>query len=238
MNLLLLDPNERLDAETFCVDGRKAQHIQAVLGKRPGDLIKLGLLNGKCGTGQILSSENNKIVIGQLELPHLPPAPAPIQLILAMPRPKVLGRILEAATELGVKQIVLINAAKVEKCYWSAHQLKVEHFEKHLIQGLELCKDTVVPEVRLERLFRPFIEDHLAQWLVNSRGIVADASGEDFPMLKAQISAPLCLAIGPEGGWTEFELRLFRQRDFSVMRFGERTLSCEAAVPAFISRLL
>ncbi len=238
MNLLLLQPSEASESGTFVVNGLRARHILQVLGKREGDTLRVGVLNGKCGIGKVLSVREDSLLIGELNLSTQPPPPAPIQLVLALPRPKAVGRLLQSVTEIGVKKIVLLNSTKVEKYYWSAHQLRQENLLNHMVMGLEMCKDTILPELRVERLFRPFIEDTLKGWLGNSSGYVAHPSGEALIPSRAFTKSQNCIAIGPEGGWSDFEVEMFRQAQFKVVHFGERILSCETAVPTILSQFL
>ena len=89
-----------------------------------------------------------------------PPRPG-VDLVLAVPRPKALRRILAAAASLGVDRLVLLAAARVEKSYLASPVLRPERLRKHLLDGLEQAQDTVLPEVHLEPRFRPFIEDRM-----------------------------------------------------------------------------
>jgi hypothetical protein len=48
------------------------------------------------------------------------PRPLPLTVVLALPRPKMLRRILRALAEVGVKELHLINSYRVEKSYWQS----------------------------------------------------------------------------------------------------------------------
>src|SRR5690554_7099628 len=56
-------------------------------------------------------------------------------LILALPRPKMLKRILIDATSLGVKRIILLNSWKVEKSYWQTPELHAKLLQEKLLLG-------------------------------------------------------------------------------------------------------
>ena len=90
-----------------------------------------------------------------------PPGKLPLTLVLALPRPKMLRRILRTVGECGVRELHLINSYKVEKSFWQS-PLLVEHtMRDYLLQGLEQASDTIVPEVQLHTRFKPFAEDLL-----------------------------------------------------------------------------
>jgi len=235
MNLLLLDPEQSLADGRFQITGARAKHVQKVLRKKIGDTIRVGLLGGKCGYARIVESSADGLSLGDLELSMPPPVPSRVRLILALPRPKVAGRLLENITELGVKDVVLVNSSKVESSYWSAHQLKTENIKQHLLAGLEISRDTILPQVSLKRSFRAFIEDDLPGWAGNHLKILAHPNGEDLQHHPA--TTGLCLAVGPEGGWSDFEVDLFKEHGFQTVRFGSRVLSCETAVPALLYAL-
>jgi RsmE family RNA methyltransferase len=136
---------------------------------------------------------------------------------------------------MGVKEIHLIHAAKVEKSYWQAHQLRADEMHRHLWMGLELSGDTILPTVHLASQFRPFCEDllptisaHTARWVADPRGKPRLFSG----MTPNQMTT---LCIGPEGGWNDFELKLLQDQGFQIGHFGSRILSTETAVPAMIA---
>src|SRR5439155_24423444 len=95
----------------------------------------------------------------ELALERDPLALLPLTLVLALPRPKVLNRVIAGAVSLGVKRIFLINAWRVEKSYWKSPRL--DHLHDQAILGLEQAKDTILPQIDTRRLFRPFVEDEL-----------------------------------------------------------------------------
>jgi RsmE family RNA methyltransferase len=47
----------------------------------------------------------------------------------------------------------------------------------------------------------------------------------------------VALAIGPEGGWVDFELTLLAARGFVPFSLGERILRVEVAVPYALGQL-
>ena len=101
MNILLFEPFELAGSLlSLAEQDRRAQHIVRVLGLAPGDDLRVGMLNGKMGTARILGLENGRLDM-EVSLATPPPEPAGIELILALPRPIMLQRILKQATVLG-----------------------------------------------------------------------------------------------------------------------------------------
>lgn len=228
MNLLLLTPDEVRADGTAQVGGRRARHVAEVLRARPGDTVRAGVLGGKLGTARLLSLEGEEVVLALTFAEEPPPRPE-VDLLLALPRPKALRRILAAVASLGVDRLVLLNAARVEKSYFDAQVLAPERTRKHLIDGLEQARDTILPEVHLAPRFRPFVEDTLdgllgpgQRWLLHP--------GPDTPPLHPP-GGRITLAVGPEGGWVPFERELLAARGFQPLSLGIRSLRTETVVP-------
>ena len=164
-----------------------------------------------------------------------PPPTLPLTLILALPRPKALNRVLASATSLGVARIYLINAWKVEKGYWKSPRMAEENLLLQRILGLEQAKDTVLPELHLRRLFRAFAEDELPGLTHGGLALVGHP-GAPVPCPRAA-SGPVTLAVGPEGGWIDAELSTLGAAGFHAVDLGPRILRTETAVAALVGRL-
>ena len=148
----------------------------------------------------------------------------------------MLKRILIDATSLGIKRIVLINSWKVDKSYWQTPNLKAEVLQEKMLLGLEQARDTHMPELTLAPRFKPFVEDALDGWAGDSRRLIAHPG--DFPAMPSDLTDAVTLAIGPEGGWTDYEVEMLRDKGFACHSFGERILRVETALPALVGRVI
>ena len=234
MNLLLLLPDDFISSDRVQLRGRRLQHVNKVIKARPGDVLKVGLLNGGIGSAEILHI-NKDVAELCLELTDTPPSPLAINLILALPRPKMLRRILQASTSLGVKQIHLIGSWRVEKSYWQSPFLAADKIHEQLILGLEQAMDTQLPEVHLHPYFKPFVEDQLDAIAGNSTRLVAHPTATEA--MPAKALQAITLAIGPEGGFIPYEIDKFAELGFAAMSLGPRILTVEVAVSSLLSRL-
>ena len=104
MNLVLLFENDFVSDDVALLRGRRAEHIARVHRAAEGDALVVGVANGRIGSGTITKMTND-VVEMRVSLDREPPAPLPLTLILALPRPKVLNRVIASATSLGVKEI-------------------------------------------------------------------------------------------------------------------------------------
>jgi 16S rRNA (uracil1498-N3)-methyltransferase len=228
MNLLLLEPEELSADGTARLIGARLRHLREVLGVGAGSTVRAGLIDGQVGTAEVLSLTDIEAVLRPV-LDHSPPPRPGVDLVLALPRPKALRRVLAASASMGVDRLVLLAAARVEKSYFASPVLQPDRIRKHLLDGLEQAQDTVLPEVHLELRFRPFVEDRMdallgpgERWLLHP--------GDEGPRTPSD-EGRLALAIGPEGGWVPFERDLLHSQGFRPLGFGPRTLRTETIVP-------
>jgi RsmE family RNA methyltransferase len=235
MNLILLLPDDGIDsAGRVRLRGRRLKHVLDVHRAAAGDELRVGLLGGGIGTGRVLLLTPDVLEM-EVRLDSAPPSPLPLTLILALPRPKVLRRVLRTASSMGAKRIVLLNARRVEKSYWQSPYLETAALNEQLLLGLEQARDTLLPEILIRPLFKPFVEDELPGLVRDTLPLVAHpAAGEECPR---NTGRTVTLAIGPEGGFIPYEVEKFTCCGFAPVRIGERILSTETAVPALLARL-
>jgi len=234
VNLILLFPDDFASDGAVRLTGRRARHVHEVHRARVGDSLTVGLVNGPVGKGTVLFVAPDEVRLSVL-LSEDPPLPTGLDLLLAMPRPKVLRRVLQSAASLGARRIVLVNAQRVEKSYFDTPFLAPGEIERNLVLGLEQARDTALPEVVVRRLFRPFVEDELETFWPRATcaRLLAHPAVAHGPMDcdLGKAGATAVLAIGPEGGWIPFELELLAAHGFSPFGLGPRILRVETAVP-------
>ena len=240
MNIILVKAEEIIDRQVVLVDNR-ATHIIKVLQSEPGDRIRIGVIDGGKGTGLITEICRQRPLCVRLTVridDYLLPMPE-IDLILALPRPIMLKRIFSQVAALGVGKLFLINANRVEKSFWEAGLLEKDQYQEHLQLGLEQAVDTRMPQVEMYRKFRPFVEDILAG--IGKDYLFRVVAHPDCGSTLAQAcpSGPgrILLAIGPEGGWVDFEIEMFLKQGFSCCSIGERILKVDTAVIALHARI-
>ncbi|HJW33306.1 MAG TPA: 16S rRNA (uracil(1498)-N(3))-methyltransferase [Holophagaceae bacterium] len=234
MNLLILEAGDLIAPDRARVTGRRLVHAREILKAQGGTTLRAGLLGGAMGRAQVAKLDEEGLELA-LAWDEAPPAKLPLTLLLALPRPKVLNRVLASAASLGVARLVLLNAWKVEKAYWKSPRMEPANLREQLILGLEQARDTALPDLQVERLFKPFVEDRLPHLLAGATGFVADPTGEE-PCPRG-LSGPTVLAVGPEGGWIPSELESLRRAGLRGIHLGPRILRTETALASLIGRL-
>jgi len=237
VNLVLLQADELGDDGRVRLTGSRAVHIIRVLRAGVGRVIRVGLLNGPRGSGWIERVDDATVDL-LCRLDPAPPAPPFLSVILALPRPKVMKRLWAQLAAIGLQRIILTNAAKVERSYFDTHWLDPENYTPLLFEGLSQSGDTLLPDVRIERRLKPFLEDDLdILFPADHRFLAHPRSGGPLADVNFGPRRRILMAIGPEGGWTDYELDLFEEHRFQPINMGPRTLRTDTACIALLGAL-
>jgi RsmE family RNA methyltransferase len=235
MNLILLFPEDFVDGTgRVRLEGRRLKHVLEVHRAAGGDELRVGLLGGRVGSGTVVRLDQSVLEM-EVRLERAPPPALPVALVLALPRPKALRRVLRSASAMGVKRIVLLNAFRVEKSFWKSPVLEPERLREQVVLGLEQACDTVLPEVLLRPLFKPFVEDELPALIQSTLPLVAHPDSS-FTCPRA-VNKAVTLVVGPEGGFIPYEMEKLVSLGFTPVQLGERVLTVETVVPALLARL-
>lgn len=234
MNLILLENKDFINDDHVQIKGRRFNHLKTITKIQPGDTLMCGQLNGKMGNGVVsrITSDHCQLTI---VLDTAPPEPLPLTLVLALPRPKMIRRIVQAVTSLGIKKIYLINSWRVEKSFWKSPVLSLESLRHQMILGLEQSKDTVLPAIYFKRFFKDFVEKELPQISKNTQCMTAHPKTER--LCPIGVDEPVTLVIGPEGGFIDIEIQTLEKYGFNSYHIGPRILKVETAVTYLVSRL-
>jgi RsmE family RNA methyltransferase len=234
VNLLLLEEADFIAADRVVLRDRRLKHMQEVHRSEVGDSLRVGRVDGLLGSAQVLRLEAREAELS-VSFEHAAPDKLPLTLILALPRPKMLRRVFQTVATMGVPKVILINSYRVEKSFWQTPFLEPAAIREQLILGLEQARDSVLPEIVIEKRFKPFVEDRLPAIANGTLGLVGHPG--DFPACPRAVEQPVTLAIGPEGGWIPYEVDLLRASGLNPVQLGTRILRVETAVTALLARL-
>ena len=236
MNLVLLRPGEAAADGRAELRDERARHIREVLRAAPGAELRAGVLDGPRGTAVVESVDGARVVLRcRFEEP---PAPAPrVDLLLALPRPKVLKRLWAQVAALGVDRVLLTNAARVERMYFDTHVLAPAFYEPLLAEGLQQAGATRRPRVSVHRRLKVLLEDELGALCPDAVRVVADP-GSGLRVADALAAAGprrVLAAVGPEGGWTDPEREMLAAHGFAAVGMGARVLRSDTACVALLA---
>ena len=291
MNLILLEPGEVSPDGRARLADRRAAHIVTVLRGTAGREIRVGVVDGPMGTATVLETDASAPGVElQCVFDRVVPERPPVDVLLALPRPKVMRRLWTQLSAIGVGRIMISNAERVERNYFDTHVLAPQHVRPQLVDGLQQARDTRLPIVTIHRQFRVLIEDELDTLVGDAVRLVAHptaspsmhasvrsalSGGSGAPALardppyisrhevgrvsgQQRVPAPanhtdeqapgrgdapvprtvqrrLLVAVGPEGGWNDFELRLPQAHRFQMLGMGTRTLRADTACVALLT---
>lgn len=237
MNCILLPSS--IHDEPKITNLEQVKHIKSVLKLNVGDSLLIGEINGNIGRAVVSAIKESEILLTNIVLDIHPPPKLDLTVILALPRPKVLRRLIMDMTALGVNKIILLNSYRTQKSYWQSPLLT--RIDEFIFEGLQQAVDTIVPVVELKKRFKPFVEDEFPQILSQShgKGVIAHpyASQSWQAYLldikssnKSIITMPKVLFIGAEGGWINYEVDMLCQYGCEPVSLGQRILRTESAV--------
>lgn len=236
MNLLLFDIEE-LDGNLLKITGRRYAHLTGILKVAVGDTVRVGAINGTAGEGRVRRIDSGRVEL-EVQLAEKPCCTHEVELVLALPRPIMLQRILKQATVMGVRRFHLIRSRRVEKSFFQSPVLKPDKIRLLLLEGMEQAMDTHLPEVTIHTRFKPFVEDVVPQ--MTGTGLIAHPDSSiclHGVHQRLDRKLPIVLAIGPEGGWSDYELERFTEMGFAAFSMGSRILHVDTAVVALLAQL-
>jgi RsmE family RNA methyltransferase len=238
VNLLLVEPGELADDGTCTLADRRAQHLRDVLGAGIGSRVRAGVIGHGTGSAELIADDGHAITL-RLDAGEPARGPLPIELVLAVPRPKVLTRVVEAAAAFGVARLDLTNAWRVDKSYLRSPRLAAEALALAARLGAEQGATTHLPVIAVHLRLMALLN---ARW--PGPPAVKLVAHPGAPPIEAVLasqpvaSSTVALAIGPEGGWVERELDTFVDRGFSQVSLGAPILRVETAVAAALGQLV
>ena len=247
MNSLVLLPSEVLDPTRALLEGVRAAYAFETHGVREGHVVKVSVLGGLRGEATIVEASPARVLFEtRLSLPCL--KPLPVALIVGVSRPQTIKKVVQAAVMFGVSSLHFVRSELGEKSYLQSRALDADQLEEETVKALEQVWDSRAPEVVVHRTFSYFLENklseisasltaqspeaELARFVAHPGGISVGC--EDVNRLK---NAPAIIAIGPERGWSDGEVRAFSDGGFQVLGLGERVVRVELALVFLLGKL-
>ncbi len=234
MNCILIPKNA-----TSITNKEQITHIKEVLKAKEGDSLTIGEIGGNIGNATIAKITNDKVLLADIELNKKPPTKLDLTIVLALPRPKVLRRLIMDMTSLGVNRLIIVNSYRSQKSYWQSPLL--DRIDEFIFEGLQQAIDTIPLKVELKKRFKPFVEDEFPSLLKEQeRAIIAHPyalqSWKTYLKENSNTQMPKVLCIGAEGGWIDYEVELLCKYGCRAVSLGERILRTETVVSVLLGQ--
>jgi len=235
VNLLLVDADEIDGDGVVTLADRRAQHLRAVLGVTLGQAVRAGLVGGARGSAVVIRIDGDAIAL-RFRAIEPPSRPTDVELVLAVPRPKVVTRAVEIAASFAPRAIALTNAWRVDKSYLASPRLAPDALAYAARIGAEQGATTHVAPIAVHDRLMALLD---ARFAAPDPAELRVVLHPDAPPLERVVTrrAPLALAIGPEGGWIDRELETLTARGFQPASLGAPILRVEAAIAAAFGQL-
>ncbi len=233
MNIILLD-SRQTETELWSITStRQLEHLQQHLQIQVGDTLKVGIREGQRYLTEIVEISEKAARLKPLQEEAVPEK-LPVTLIVALPRPKVLRRLIMDSVTLGVEKIILLHSYRVDKSYWQTPFL--QQLNHYIELGLEQAGDTIAPKIELYKRFKPFVEDILPG-LISADGPAYVAHPYAEQAMPFAIEHPCTIVIGPEGGFIPYEVDLLIKNGCQAVSLGNRIIRTETVIPYVLGRL-
>jgi len=222
---------DEVSGNRAALTGSHAEHLARVLRGRIGQEFDIAT-GTDTRRGWITSINNDRV---EFELgEHIPAViTAKITLALSIFKFDRMEWAIEKCTELGVAQIIPVVASRTEARLAAAAAKRVERWQRIALQASEQSRRSSPPQIDAPMRLKNAVS------LPGSKRILL-AESEQQMMLKDALqsddaSDDLILALGPEGGWTEAEVRLFRDSGWTSASLGNSILRAETAAIAAVA---
>lgn len=234
MNLLLLFPDE-IDADgPTVVRGARARQLRHGVGVNVGDPIHVGRLDGPLGMAVVRALSDEEVVLDVSLANEAPPRPT-TRLLMAIPRPKMLRRLLPQVVSFGLAEIVLLRTWRVQRSYLDTELLHPEVHRPLVLDGMMQACLTHEPRVRIERRFVEYVEGELE--LDPGLNIVLDPRADVTLAGLRSEGTGRSLAFGPEGGFIDAEVESLNRAGFTSASLCGPILKVETACIAGLAQL-
>jgi len=242
MNLIILTEADQIKNNIYRLTDNRAEHIRQVLKLDAGDTLAVGLLGGSAGQAVIETVSKDEIVLTLQEMAPILGPKTEIDLICALPRPATLRKVLFLSACTGIRSVYFIRSNRVEKSFYMSPWTEEKVYRKFLIEGLSQGKRTRLPEVSIHTRFLPFIEEELLKMKNELDGsaikLLAEPGTEDgLESIYLKNYKNIIIALGPEGGWVDFEIEKFEKQGFKKFSIGSSILRVEHALGATLGQI-
>ena len=233
MNIVLIDSRQTTKDVWKISASRQVEHLKTHVNVQVGDTLRVGVKEGKRYLTEVVAVEEQLVMVRPLH-EEVVPAKLSVTLIIAMPRPKVLRRLIMDSVTLGVEKIILLHSYRVDKSYWQSPFL--QQLDQYVNLGLEQAGDTIAPQIEIYKRFKPFVEDVLPNMIsADCPAYVAHPYTQN--KMPFAIDHPCTILIGPEGGFIPYEIDLLEKNGCLAFSLGNRIIRTETVIPYVLGRL-
>ncbi|HEV2615797.1 MAG TPA: RsmE family RNA methyltransferase [Candidatus Acidoferrales bacterium] len=230
---------EKFEGRRAEMRGEAAEHLGRVLRAEPGQVYELSdgeqvwlgrveKISRSTGKGAAIEFALTEKIAAEESLLR-------IQLLLSIVKFDRMEWCLEKATELGVTEIVPLAAARSDKALILAAKKRAERWRKILVESAQQSRRLRPPLLaEIAKTENGFAAADASLKIMLSERADAKPLRE---ILRDASAKKVCIAIGPEGGWTDAEFAAAAKNQFREASLGREILRTETAVIATLATL-
>ena len=231
---------EQIGPEWATITGPDVNHIRNVLRMKPGEAVRISDGKGSCYDGTIDTLQSDEIIV-RLTGEKMESTELPVEVVLfqGLPKSDKMEWIIQKNTELGVGAIVPVATSRaVVKLDEKKADSKVKRWNGIAEAAAKQSKRTLIPEVCSVLSFKQALLESATfdvklMPYENAEGMAFTRKciGEIRP------GAKVAVFIGPEGGFSEEEVKAASEMGFLPITLGRRILRTETAGMSVLSMI-
>ena len=210
-----------------------SKHLAQVLRKKEGSLIELFDGKGSSYTAEIISSQKKRVKVKLVEEPVFQDRKGiKISLGQSLIKKEPFSFSIQKATELGVVSISpLYTERTVIKLKSNSTKSRKARWQSIATHACQQCGENWLPEINE---IQP-----LEDWTqaVNAKHKIVLYPGAETKLSSLAFDDSVAIAVGPEGDFTDSEIKLLTKKDFLPVKLGERVLRADTAVISVVSAI-
>lgn len=220
---------EELDDVFAYIRGDDHKHLSRVLRLKEQDEILINDLKGQDYLGRIETIDKNETKVELREkVPESNESSLKLTLFQGLPKAGKMDLIVQKCTELGVQRIVPVVTERVVVKNSSEFK-KLDRLKRICLEAAKQSKRSVLPEITEPMSFAELLMEMKKLDVF----VVPYENQEEYGFLtlkkeRANISS-MGIFVGPEGGFTEKEIDLVKDKGAKILTLGNRILRTETA---------
>ena len=228
-------PELKKDDRKITITGEEFHHITHVFRKIENDEILLTNGKGLLAKAKIVDINKKDLTVHILEIKEEKPSTPAIAVAFPLLKNKHDSLIVEKLTELGVKDFFPIVTKRTIR---QATKKIIEKFKKVAISAIKQCDNAFLPKIHEVSSLKELLEKIKS---CDFQPVVALEIGKHDLLIKIAQNyneKPICIIIGPEGGFNKNEIDLLLEKKVPTFTLGNHILRAETAAISAVSQLL
>lgn len=206
--------------DTITLNADSSRHIGQVLRMKAGELIQLTDGNGNLATASLINPDKHACTVSVIKREFMQPSAPKVSLAVSLlKQPARFEWFLEKATELGVQEIIPLKCVRTEK-----QQFRSDRWKSILISAMLQSQ-----QVHLPVLHEPYPVEEVIRSSRQSEKFIAHCLEDSKEPLRTNGKDDVIILIGPEGDFTEDEIRIALSAGFRPVTLGANRLRTETA---------